>query len=129
MKTLLTISIVMSSLNLNAQWYHRQFNVTNINDLNQDQLNLALKKSSNIIKSGVFLFGLGLIGIRVGNELKQYSGKQIERAFMCVPGIAVSGIGFVAILVGAERKNSIKIALTKFQPTGSINGLGLKVNF
>jgi hypothetical protein len=143
MKTLITICIVMLSLNLNAQWDFRQFN--------QDQLNLALKNSSNTIQRGIFFTALGIgfltLGIKLKNNYTNGLSNTATNNTQSIPGggmihlpefkgtgcIGLGGaltmIGIPLFIIETVRKNNIEIALAKFQPTGSINGIGLKINF
>jgi hypothetical protein len=68
MNKLVTIwLLIFFAISGNAQWYHHQFYVSNINELNQNQLNLALKKSMQTIKTDQIMTGVGVgLGITGG---------------------------------------------------------------
>jgi hypothetical protein len=123
----------MLSLNLNAQWYNRQFHVKNFNDLNQSQLNLALQKSIKTIRTGQILFFGGIVVGTIGLSYTKAESlgpvSAVNDAALLNVGWVVAAIGIPVWVRGANRKYDIQIALAKFQPTGSINGIGLKIRF
>jgi hypothetical protein len=147
MKKLITICFLLFfSIVINAQWYYNSINVTKINDLNQDQLNLALIKANKSIKTGqimtgvgagfaiigAVIYGSGLTGIvnsgtttGINNNLN----KSMAGAYIMGGGAIVAGIGIPIWISGSMRKNDIEIALVKFKTTGYINGIGLKISF
>jgi hypothetical protein len=113
-------------------------NKTKWSELNQDQLNLALKRSKKTIKTGKILtfVGLGVAtidmvvvffagGFGKSNGNSSYTGSFIEA------GIITMYIGIPVWIVGATKKKNISLELVKFKPTGSasINGAGLKIRF
>ena len=125
--------ILFCSLTINAQWYYGQFSVTNINDLNKDQLNLSLTKTNQMIKAGQILTGLGTLFSLAGVALYSngingnYQNLGTGSALMGIGGFAMA-IGIPAWIGGEYRKNDIEIALVKFSDTASI-GVGFKINF
>jgi hypothetical protein len=147
MKKLITICFLLFfSIAINAQWYYNSFNVTNINDLNQAQLNLALTKANQSIKTGQIMTGVGAViaiigavmyssglsGIVNSNSttgINDNLNKGMAGAYIMYGGAIVAGIGIPVWISGHMRKNDIEIALVKFKPTGSINGIGLKIRF
>lgn len=131
----------------NAQWYYNSFNVTNINELNQDQLNLALQKAERSIKTGKTLtfvgLGIGVVGAILYSSglsgivnddisnLGSNTNKGVAGAYIMCGGFGMAGIGIPVWVSGARRKDDIEIALVKFKPQGSasINGIGLIIRF
>jgi len=145
-KLTLSLLILCFAFSVNAQWYYNSFNVSNVNDLNQDQLNLSLTKANQSIKTGSIMTGVGagvcIIGaIMYSSGLSNivssttYSGidkglnKGIAGAYIAGAGGIIACIGIPIWISGSMRKNDIEIALVKFQSTGSINGIGLKIRF
>ena len=145
-KLTLVLLIVCFAFSVNAQWYYNSFNVSNMNELNQDQLNLSLTKANQSIKTGQIMTGVGagvcIIGaIMYSSGLSNivssttYSGideglnKGIAGAYIAGAGAIVAGIGIPVWISGKNKKNDIEVALVKFKPTGSINGIGLKIRF
>ena len=114
-----------------------------LNELNQDQLNLALVKSKKTIKTGkiVTFIGLGVTSIGVAILVSE-AGKQVtddnpggntasSGLNVAIIGGVTTWIGIPVWLAGLNRKKKIEIELVKFNPKGSvsINGIGLKIRF
>ena len=107
-------------------------------ELNQDQLNLALKHSLKTIKTGKILtfsgLGLAFIGSALawshqgGGSHSHDNMVSIEDNALLAGGI-IMYIGIPVWIVGATQKKNITLELVKFNPTGSasINGVGLKI--
>jgi hypothetical protein len=117
-------------------------NKPKLNELNQDQLNLALTKSKKTTITGIILtsagFGAAIIGERiVVDEASKWPGPNYNEnrantgSAMLIIGGATMCIGIPLWIVGANKKNKIELELVKFNPKGSasINGIGLKVRF
>jgi hypothetical protein len=112
-------------------------------ELNQDQLNLALKQARNTTTTGKILTFVGLgvatIGIvTVINEGAKWAmdenpneNKASTGAYVMIFGGIATWIGIPVWIVGAKKKNKIEVELVKFNSPGaaSINGIGLKVRF
>jgi hypothetical protein len=108
-----------------------------LNELNQDQLNLALTKSEKTIKTGAILTFAGpvvtaiggLIAINNGDILNENTAK--TGAYMIIIGGATMVTGITVWIVGASKKHKIELELVKFNPPGtaSINGIGFKIRF
>jgi hypothetical protein len=145
-KLTLVLLIVCFAFSVNAQWYYNSFNVSNINDLNQDQLNLSLTKANKSIKTGQIMTGVGggvcIIGaIMYSSGLNNmassttYSGineglnKGTAGAYIAGAGGIIASIGIPIWISGFMRKSDIEVTLVKFKPTSSINGIGLKIRF
>jgi hypothetical protein len=117
-------------------------NKPKLNELNQDQLNLALTKSKKTAITGIILtfagLGVAIIGERiVVDEATKWPGDNYNEnrantgSAMVIIGGATMCIGIPFWIVGATKKNKIELELAKFNPKGSasINGIGLKVRF
>jgi hypothetical protein len=113
-----------------------------LNELNQDQLNLALTKSKKTTITGIILTlaGLGVTIIGAGivvDEATKWPGDNYNRnrdntgSAMFIIGGTTMCLGIPLWIVGANKKNKIELELVKFNPKGSasINGIGLKVRF
>jgi len=138
-KLIFVLLLILFALSVNAQ---------GVSSLNQDQLNLALKKSQNLLGTGatvtvvgtvtgivgLVMYFNGLTGISSSNN---YSGiddnfnKSMKGVIVGLVGGGVACIGLPLWIMGAINKNEIEIALVKFNPKGStsINGIGLKIRF
>jgi hypothetical protein len=138
MKKLISICFLLFILFTgNAQ----ENNKSKWSDLNQDQLNLALAKSTKTIKAGKILTfsGLGVAFIGTGTTLigliiliEDPSDNTAETgAYIMLAGITTMYIGIPVWIVGSNRKKNITLELVKFNPKGSasINGIGLKMRF
>jgi hypothetical protein len=135
MKWLISVFLIFVALNGEAQ----KINKVEIQDMNQDQLNLALTKSKKTIKTGAILTfagpvvtaigGLIAISGRNGDILNENRAK--PGAFMIIIGGATMVTGITVWIVGASKKHKIELELVKFNPPGlaSINGIGLTVRF
>jgi hypothetical protein len=113
-----------------------------LNELNQDQLNLALKKSQNTVTVGKVLtlggLGVSMIGmtITLAAGLKSIDGSDnsdtaLAGAYIMLFGSCTSLIGIPVWAFGAGKKKNIELELAKFKTPGSasINGIGIKINF
>ena len=142
MKTLIFILLFAFCASVNAQWYYNSFGVTNINELNKDQLDLALQKSMKTIHVGKAMTFIGVGATIIGGIVYASGLKKIVTddygnidanankamggaAIMSVGGL-VAGIGIPVWISGATRKSDIEIALVKFKPVAS---LGIGINF
>ena len=112
-------------------------------ELNQDQLNVALKRAKNTATTGIILTSVGAVVASIGmvtaaNEgVKWIEGENSDEntvtagaSAMIVGGITTL-IGIPVWIVGASKKKNIQIELAKFRTPGSvsINGIGLKIRF
>jgi len=122
-------------------------NKTNLNELDQDQLNLELTKSLKKIKAAKIWTGVGAgLTITGGvlliddankrhNSTGMFGGLPTEETeggiYMLVGGIVTTGLAITTWIRGSNRKKDIELELVKFNPPGtaSINGIGLKIRF
>ena len=122
-------------------------NNAKINELTQDQLNLALSKSIKTIKAAQIwtAVGIGLVitgsVVLVDDLNKRNSNTAIlgglptsETAagiLMVTGGVVTELIAIPVSIKGSKRKKDLEIELVKFNPKGSssINGIGLKLRF
>lgn len=145
-KLTMILTLVLFTFSVNAQWYYNSFNVSNMNDLNQDQLNLSLTKANQSIKTGQIMTGVGAVVCIIGavmyssglsgivnssttTGINDNLNKGMAGAYIAGAGGIIACIGIPIWISGSMRKNDIEIALVKFKPTGSINGIGLKIRF
>ena len=140
MKKLISICFLFAFVVIgNAQVNTKQ----QLNDLNQDQLNLALAKSKKTIKTGKILTltgmsveGLGLSIVLasliedINNGTLDYKTGKVGIYIMYV-GVGTSLIGIPFWISGASKKHKITLELAKFNSPGSasVNGIGLKMRF
>jgi hypothetical protein len=115
-------------------------NKTNLSGLNQDQLKLALKTSSENMLFGQIMMGVGFVLIipgvvmSLGGQSDNDIGPSPETArglgFLCT-GLLFELIGIPTTIRSSNRKANIEIELAKFNIKGyaSTNGIGLKIRF
>jgi hypothetical protein len=115
-------------------------NKPNLSELNQDQLKLALKTSSENMLVGQIMIGVG-IGLIIPGVVMSLGGQSdndIGPSPETARGLSFLGAGFLFELVGipttitsSNRKTNIEIELAKFNIKGyaSVNGIGLKIRF
>jgi len=143
---ILTITTIFIFNCVNAQWYSNQFGVTNMNELNQPQLELALDQADKTIMTGKVLtftgIGMAIIGgivysaglnEIVESDLSNMStNKAMAGALVLTAGCGMTGIGIPVWVVGDSRKKVIQIHLQKYEEgnlQGYIPGIGLKIRF
>ena len=146
MKQLLIILLVFVAVNSNAQWYTRQFGVTNINELNKEQLNIAFTQSQKIAITGLVMTTIGIVAIigggityQIGSEkyaasstgfhLFNFNNEMLVGGFLIGGGALSTGIGIPLWIVGGNRKNIITAQLAKFNGTSYIPSIGIKITF
>ena len=114
-----------------------------LNELDQDQLNLAFKRAKNTATTGIILTSVGTVVASIGmvmaiNEgVKWVAGENSDEntvtagtSAMIVGGITAL-IGIPVWIVGASKKKNIQLELAKLNTPGSasIYGIGLKIRF
>ena len=139
MNRLISICImVFLTVMCNAQ----EKNKSKYSGLNQDQLNLALTKSINTIRVGKTLTFVGLGVMLTATTILMVEGfKAIEgegnsktaetAAYVLFSSGFLVYAGIPVWIVGANKKKNIQLELAKFKTpgTGSIYGVGVKINF
>lgn len=133
-KTFLIIGFLFVILSVNAQWYFNQYGVTDMNNLNKDQLELAMQKATKLKKAGVGVTVASTIVTIVGSVIYVNGLKDMESGtnflaamFYSAGGLGIASIGGIGMCVGipmwiagASRINVIKIHMQKFEPTGQL---------
>jgi hypothetical protein len=108
--------------------------------LNQEQLNLALKRGKIMKRTGaaIFISGFVLDGIGVilldrrkviGTDM--WGGNRYEKnggGWCLLAGIATTAVGIPKWITGATKKN-IDNKLATFKVSASETGIGLKIGF
>jgi hypothetical protein len=136
-KLMFVLLILYFAFSVNAQWWYHEYNVSSINDLSQDQLNLSLKEINKDIKRALLMTGIGsgicIAGIGI---LTKPTNSEVVRNYRKVIGSTIAGLGglltveaIINLIIGESRKHDIKVASVKFKPTTSINGIGVKIRF
>jgi len=140
MKKLITICLLLFLVVTgNAQ----EKSKSKYSELNQDQLNLALKQSSKSIKTGKVLTFIGATAFTAGviifangvedavNSSPDSSSKLGGGYALFLGGFVSTVIGIPVWIVGVSKENKIELELVKYNPKGSssINGIGLKIRF
>jgi hypothetical protein len=131
--------------NVNSQWFMNQYGVTNMNELTEPQLNLALEQSIKTIKTGQVLTVIGAIGTIVGtviyskglseminediSNIDKGLNKVTTGALIMAGGGTFLGVGIPVWVIGANRRNVVKVHLAKFQGQSYIPSIGIKINF
>ena len=146
MKTIILLITILFTMNLNAQWYSTQFGVTDMNDLNQNQLNIGLEQSLKTIKTGQVLTGVGAVAGIIGtviysrgindiisststSQIDDGLNKGMGGAFLMYGGFLTMSVGIPVWIVGVQRKNTITMHLGKYESTSYIPSVGFKMLF
>jgi MFS superfamily sulfate permease-like transporter len=140
MKKLLFMLIVFSSINLDAQWYYRQFGVTNINELNKEQLIFSLDRADRTRRTGMTLTIVGVSAIAGGYVLFIHGLARIGGGIESIGEAAAGGMiayagGLIAMagvpvwIVGKSRKNTINFQLNRFNDSSYIPSIGIRISF
>jgi len=92
------ISVILFSVSSHSQWYNRRYGVSDLNELSQEQLNLALANAKFEFASGIFLSVVGAAGLYGGIYLsKSAPPGDIGRAFT---GLIIIGISITSEIAG-----------------------------
>ena len=134
--TTLIIGILFTALTVNAQWYFNQYGVTDMNELNQDQLELAMQQATKLKKAGVgvsiastavTIIGFVIYANGLNDIVEEDYAYVDENANKAYGGLIVGSIGMIGMCVGipmwiagGTRINVIKVHLAKFEPTGQL---------
>ena len=157
-KMMFAFAFVLFVFNANSQWYQK-YGATNINELSKEQLNYSMQNAEKKIKTGKTLNFIGISSILIGSILVVKGnnsdvdswdefGKSISKisygSLFIVAGSGMMAVGIPFWLVGKDRKNSIEVALVRFNSSSlsgckkpiyfgykqpSTFGLSLKINF
>ncbi|WP_167617979.1 hypothetical protein [Maribellus sediminis] len=154
MKKLLVFSIlILFTFSVQAQWYYK-YGVTNVDELTENQLKIALQQTTKRTHVGATLtfIGAGMVigGVALFNNATHDNdtGDAIGKGFS---GASLYSFGFISMAVGipiwivnGNRKSSIELALVKFNTSSYLGnnssenlgfkqppnlGLSVKINF
>ena len=136
-KTLFILIAFVLTVSVNAQWYANQYGVTNMNELNKEQLVLSLDQAVKIKKAGVITTVISSIALITGAVMYSKGLNEIYDTYdtgkatsglglMTVGGIGVA-VGIPLIISGAQRSNIIRVHLAKFDPLSF--GVGFTLTF
>jgi hypothetical protein len=124
-KNLISISfLVFFTVQVNAQINNK----TNLSELNQDQLKLALKTSLENMLVGQILIGVGIGMVCTGGVLIDNgqnkndigpSPETVTGLYLLGGGFLFELIGIPTFIIGSNRKTKIEIELAKFNLKGS----------
>jgi hypothetical protein len=141
MKQLLILLLVFSAIQVNAQWYTRKFGVTDINELDEAQLNIALINSKTTANVGIIMISIGIAAM-IGGAVVYNNGEEnyepppyLWNDKMMYGGLLIGGgalttvIGIPLLIVGGNRKYLIKGQLAKFNDTSYIPSIGIIIYF
>lgn len=148
MKTLFTTLILVVAMQCNAQyypWLGHQYGVTNMNELNQKQLNMVWESgdklsyvgknltigSGTAVVIGSIVYFVGLNQITSGTNYSDITGG----LNVSYAGIIIFGIGSTVLAVsiplwyvGNQRKQIAKLYLSKYDQT-TLLGMNYTLNF
>jgi hypothetical protein len=140
-KALFGLSLfILTFLNAEGQWYAKQYNVQDINQLTKPQLEISLAQTKEYLLTASLVSGMGVIGWAILG----YSHIAIIGSYICAgifAGGAIVSIGYmqrIGAIKSALRRNypslhgsiSISPALIKNNSTRNIcSGISLTYNF
>lgn len=133
-KIFISSLLLLLVTNISAQWYTRTYGVSSINELSKSQLEVALQHAQQKVKMGQTFTFLGIGGIVVGgiivgtatNNETSWEGFWDSIAQMGLGYlVGIAGAGFTAVgipiwIISANRKNSIEVALVKFNTSSNL---------
>jgi len=145
MKTTLFLITILFTMSLNAQWYANQYNVTDMNDLSQDQLEMSFDQAAKLTQAGQIITGISAVVAIIGtsmyskglddivtstsySQIDQGVSKGTNGAVLMYAGYLGVGTGIGLWIAGEQRKNAISIHMMKYN-TSYIPSIGLKVTF
>ena len=95
-KAFFFVAAILISASVHCQWYHRQYGVSDLNQLTKEQLNIALKKANGGVTCGTVLSLAGAIGI-VGSLIILKDSNKPENI-----GKSFVGLGLLALSIPLE---------------------------
>jgi len=127
-KLLAGLLFLFFTFNFQAQWYTK-YCVNDMNDLTEFQLTKALQKANRNIWIGGAIAAVGttmmvqsIIELSSSNDddLLDSFGSSIGGTIGIVVSLIPLAVGIPLLVANANRKTSIKMALTKFNTTSDI---------
>ena len=146
-KTTLILIVIALTLSVNAQWYAAQYGVTNMNELNKTQLELALSQGADlkqtgmittVITSGMLIVGTVMYSSGLNDIVTSSTYDQIDNgvskgtvgAILMYSGSLGLCIGVPIWIMGAHKVNTVKVHLAKFDTMGYMqHGIGITFKF
>jgi hypothetical protein len=142
-KTTLILAAVLLTAIVNAQWYANQYGVTDMNELNKEQLDLSLTQATKLKKAGVATTVVSSIVMIVGTVMYSNSlnnmtvdsyyddmSKGYKGAGIVTIGALGTCVGIPMWISGAQRVNVINVHLAKFDQLGyNQYGVGISLTF
>lgn len=113
-------------LNLNGQWYQKQYQINNIRDLTTEQLTESLAKARETTITGaacIVLGGVALLYAKYGYKngipedatlFEQIMGAQGMKIIVGISGIGLLGGGIITGIVGLDRTSKIKQVMNDY---------------
>ena len=148
MKQLLILLLVFSAIQTNAQWYYERFGVNEISELNEKELNIALRNANlragigmvySILGITMLTSGIVILSNHWNDEYKSGYGSgidntmtaatQIGGGFLVLGGAVCSGIAIPVCITGFSRRSQITLQLAKFNDTSYIPSIGIRISF
>lgn len=113
-------------LNLNGQWYQKQYHVNSIENLSPDELKLSLANAKETTWTGagcMLIGGVAILYAKYGYKngipddatiFEQIMGAQGMKILTGISGIALVGGGIITTIVGLNRTSKIKQVMNNF---------------
>ena len=107
------IGIILLSVSSHGQWYSRRYGVSDLNELTQEQLNLALTNVKFEFASGIFLSVVGAAGLYGGIRLNESvhpgdQGRAFTAVFIIGTSIMAEIAGWILLTINITRIDRIK---------------------
>ncbi len=148
-KTIVILIALCFTLMAQGQWHSNQYNVTDMNELTKAQLEMSMDQAIKLKKGGMITTGLSTVLTIVGTVMyanglddiisaTTYGGiddgldKGLNGALLMYVGVAGMSVGIPLWIIGAQRENSVKVHLVKFDQMGFNSprmGVGFSYNF
>jgi hypothetical protein len=113
-------------LNINGQWYQKQYHVNSIENLSPEELKLSLANAKETTWTGVgcaVVGGVAILYAKYGYKngipddatfFEQIMGAQGMKVITGISGIALLGGGIITTIVGLDRTSKIKKVMNNF---------------
>lgn len=110
---IIIISAILLSVSSNGQWYNRRYGVSDLNQLSQEQLNLALVNANFEFASGIFLAVVGITGLYSGISHAKSAppgdiGGALGGLIMSAISVPIEIAGWIILTINLTRIERIK---------------------